>query len=126
MNNLLTIFVHKSLSDKLLPARFAKVGCHPPTPLFSLDTPLCIHSQGFLFGFFVDVVKYILRCQCEVNVRNNQGFTPLHLAASVGTISVSQCLLEGGADVNCINTQSKVSLLSHNLQAVGLSGRAAK
>ena len=60
---------------------------------------------------FVDAVNYIIRCQCQVNVRNNKGFTPIHLAASAGAINVCKCLLEGGADMNCINVQSRVSLV---------------
>ena len=53
----------------------------------------------------------MLRCQCAVNVRNNQGFTPLHLAASVGAIVVCQSLLIGGAHMNCVNTQRKVCVV---------------
>lgn len=56
-----------------------------------------------------DVVKHIITSQCEVDVRNHQGLTPLHFAASVGSNAVCERLLKGGADINCINTQCKVT-----------------
>ncbi|XP_028417540.1 ankyrin repeat, PH and SEC7 domain containing protein secG-like isoform X2 [Dendronephthya gigantea] len=58
----------------------------------------------------LDIVKHIITSRCEVDVRNNQGLTPLHLCASVGSIAVCECLLKGGADINCINTQCKNGL----------------
>ena len=63
------------------------------------------------FSFSLDSVNYLLKCHCDVNVRNNQGFTPLHLATSVGSIAVCEILLQTGAAVNCITTQCKASRL---------------
>ena len=70
-----------------------------------------IQSLSFGFFFIIGAVNYILRCQCDANARNKQGFTPLHLAASVGSIHVCQCLMEGGANINCVNTQYRVRLV---------------
>ncbi|CAB4008194.1 ankyrin repeat domain-containing 12 [Paramuricea clavata] len=78
---------------------------HVQNPIISMQRHTV--SELWVLFFIVGAVNYILRCQCDANARNKQGFTPLHLAASVGSIHLCQCLLEGGADMNCINTQCK-------------------
>ena len=54
----------------------------------------------------------MLKCKCRVDVRNKEGFTPLHLATSSGAVDVCNRLLEGGASVNDILIRRKVKLLN--------------
>uniref|UniRef100_A0A8C4WVE6 Uncharacterized protein n=1 Tax=Eptatretus burgeri TaxID=7764 RepID=A0A8C4WVE6_EPTBU len=43
-------------------------------------------------------IKVLLASGCSVNVQNNNGFTPLHLAAMYGSFNFTQFLLNEGAD----------------------------
>lgn len=45
------------------------------------------------------VVK-LLEVSTDINVKNEQGFTPLHVAAIRGNSEIVECLLERGADVH--------------------------
>ena len=61
-----------------------------------IGTPL--HSASFQ-GYLL-VVRYLLRHDVDVNIRNSDNETPLLLASWQGHLDVVQCLLEHGADIN--------------------------
>ena len=45
-------------------------------------------------------MQVLLAKRAEINTRNVQGWTPLHVAASGGDLAVVELLLKHGADVN--------------------------
>lgn len=49
----------------------------------------------------VDLLKRLLACGINPNVRNYDHRTPLHIAASEGSYSVARLFLESGASVLC-------------------------
>ena len=51
-------------------------------------------------GRDIDRLKEQLREGCDPNVKNELGFTPLHLAANYGLIEDAAILIDNGADVN--------------------------
>jgi ankyrin repeat protein len=48
----------------------------------------------------LDVVKFLVKQQAEVNAKNTGGWTPLHLAAQNGHLDVVKFLVEQQAEVN--------------------------
>ncbi|TFK73285.1 ankyrin, partial [Pluteus cervinus] len=48
----------------------------------------------------LDIARYLIDQQAEVNKVDNSGWTPLHIAVSAGHLDVVQELLGAGADVN--------------------------
>lgn len=58
----------------------------------------------------VDAVKWLIEHGADVNIRINDGFTPLVLAAQTN-IEIVQLLLEAGADVNAGNELNLVAAI---------------
>jgi ankyrin repeat protein len=56
------------------------------------------------------VAELLIRHGAEVNVRDKDGFTPLHWAADKGHLDVARLLLEMGADPNIIDKENKTPL----------------
>ncbi|MGC9105409.1 MAG: ankyrin repeat domain-containing protein [Thermoprotei archaeon] len=56
-------------------------------------------------------VKYLVEIhQCDVNIRDKDGNTPLHLAAWYGYLDIVKFLVEHGADVNARNAEGNTPL----------------
>src|ERR1019366_4309153 len=68
-----------------------------PMPWTIGNTPL--HCAA-AFDLHKDVAELLLAHKAEINAKNKEGETSLHLAALAGRKDVSQLLLESGADVN--------------------------
>ncbi|XP_046566247.1 death-associated protein kinase 1-like [Haliotis rubra] len=51
----------------------------------------------------VEVCEYLLTLHPNVDVRDNSGNTPLHLAARLGCLDVCTLLLDKGANINTVN-----------------------
>ncbi|KAJ7895111.1 ankyrin repeat-containing domain protein [Mycena leptocephala] len=48
----------------------------------------------------VDIVRFLVDKQAEVDIMDNSGWTPLHIAVSAGHDEIAQELVGAGADVN--------------------------
>lgn len=48
----------------------------------------------------MDVCKELLKKGADVNVKNGNGLTPLHFAASMGRVNLCKLFLKYGADIN--------------------------
>ncbi|XP_060065017.1 ankyrin-1-like [Ylistrum balloti] len=64
------------------------------------DTPLYLATFGILNAATPDleVITDLIEAGCDVNKANLRGYTPLHRAASKGSVPVIKCLLLYGAD----------------------------
>ena len=52
----------------------------------------------------LDVVKFLVEQQAEVNAKKDDGWTPLHSAAQNGHLDVVKFLVEQRAEVNAKST----------------------
>jgi ankyrin repeat protein len=59
----------------------------------------------------IPVIRYVFQLYPnQINIRNNEHRTPLHLAASAGDINICAILIEYGAKVNSLLRTLSVSL----------------
>ena len=49
---------------------------------------------------FQENIAYYLQMGCDINAKDNAGFTPLHEAVTKGHLNCVKLLLEQGADPN--------------------------
>lgn len=49
---------------------------------------------------YYDVAAFLIRCDCNVNARDNDLWTPMHAAASWNQPDIIELLFEYGADIN--------------------------
>ena len=62
-------------------------------------------SNSKLNEDLVEIVKLLLEYGAEVNVRNENGETPLHSASEKGQFEIINLLLKNEADVNAVNNR---------------------
>ena len=58
----------------------------------------------------VGPVKMLLEFEAEVNVQDNSGDTPLHIAARNGRTAVVEVLLKNGASTSIVNKKNQTAL----------------
>jgi hypothetical protein len=58
----------------------------------------------------INVIRFLLEHGADVNAQRNDLWTPLHLAAYNGNLTVARILLDHGADVNLRNDDGQVPL----------------
>jgi ankyrin repeat protein len=66
--------------------------------------------QGAAYHGYTNVVALLLTSKADVNPKNNQSETPLHMAAMKGDKDVTELLLANGADVNAKDTNGATPL----------------
>ncbi|MDR2642496.1 MAG: ankyrin repeat domain-containing protein [Planctomycetaceae bacterium] len=72
-------------------------------------TPL--HSVLFSKPETLEVLKYICEdCNADVNLPDNNGVTPIHLAAMSSNVDVVTLLIKKGADISIVNRYGKSGL----------------
>ncbi len=74
---------------------FLRAGMDPNTPKNGVPMLIEISMRGY-----TDTVKALLEGGAATNVRNDRGWTPLHMAVFFSHIDVTQVLLERRADVS--------------------------
>lgn len=57
-----------------------------------------------------EIIKLLVCAGAQVNAKNTQGFTPLHLAAGYGAPEVVEVLVQAGADVNIMGPTGRTPL----------------
>jgi ankyrin repeat protein len=57
-------------------------------------------------------LRILLKCGIEVDIKNEDGYTPLHVAANHGYKEVTQLLLNNGANVSIVDRDGKTPLIS--------------
>jgi ankyrin repeat protein len=80
-----------------------KHGADLKTLNFGLRTPLqvVLNVPQFLMGLgHIDSIHTLVQTQSDANVTNEEGFTPLHLAARVGSAYGVRALLAKNADID--------------------------
>ncbi len=69
----------------------------------------------------IDTVRILIEKGCDVNVRAEDGFTPLMAAANIGSLDIVKLLIDSGADVNVLDDDYDSALAcakSHNFQDI--------
>ena len=75
-------------------------------------------------------MAYLINRKANVEIRDERGFTPLHLAVTAGRIAIVRLLVNAGADVNAISSSGATPLAlalknRHREIAAFLSGARA-
>ncbi|XP_043915146.1 protein phosphatase 1 regulatory subunit 12C [Protopterus annectens] len=58
----------------------------------------------------LDMVEFLVKHKANVNHADNEGWTPLHVAASCGYVEIAKFLLKSGANVAAVNSDGDVPL----------------
>lgn len=56
----------------------------------------------------LDVVKFLVENGASVNQQDNEGWTPLHAAASCGYLNIAEYFINHGASVGIVNSEGEV------------------
>lgn len=59
---------------------------------------------------YYDVAAFLLRCECDVNARDSEGWTPLHAAAAWDQPGIIELLFEYNADVKAQTERGRIAL----------------
>jgi ankyrin repeat protein len=67
--------------------------------------PMVMDSYHYIYLYqygcgHIDVVKYLLSCGADINVRDDRRQSPLSVASMCGHCDVVKCLLASDADIN--------------------------
>ncbi|CAB1322551.1 unnamed protein product, partial [Coregonus sp. 'balchen'] len=57
-----------------------------------------------------EMVQFLVESGTDVNRGDNEGWTPLHAAASCGFIQITKYLIEHGARVGAVNSEGELPL----------------
>ncbi len=57
-----------------------------------------------------EILSELIRMNCDVNARDESGWSPLHCAVSAGAVACVEALLQAGADVNSLNSKKQLPL----------------
>ncbi|XP_066065153.1 protein phosphatase 1 regulatory subunit 12C-like, partial [Chamaea fasciata] len=66
-------------------------------------SPACIDEN-------MEVVQFLVESGADVNQADNEGWTPLHVAAACGCRQIAQYLLEHGADAAAVTSDLELPL----------------
>jgi len=69
---------------------------------------------------FPQICQYLISNQADVNLKNADGKTPLHLACNIGSTEIIEMLIKNGANINDV-TIKDLNTPSHILAKYGYS-----
>lgn len=55
----------------------------------------------------IDILKFLMEKGCDLELKNEDGFTALHWAAYVGNLDSVKTLIDKGADMKAKNSEGK-------------------
>lgn len=97
----------KAGHDDDLVALFSKPHCMPPNLKDSLGNTVLHYASG---GNHEAAVRAILRHKrCNINAQNNMGDTPLHKAASRGSLKAVELLIRANVDCTLKNNDGQTA-----------------
>uniref|UniRef100_A0A8C7EDA0 Protein phosphatase 1 regulatory subunit n=1 Tax=Nothoprocta perdicaria TaxID=30464 RepID=A0A8C7EDA0_NOTPE len=76
----------------------------------SLQLVLMEHSWGACIDDNVDMVKFLVENGANINQPDNEGWIPLHAAASCGYLDIAEYLISQGAHVGAVNSEGDTPL----------------
>ena len=77
-------------------ADIEKVGMHHRTPIY--------------YAADEEAAELLINAGSKINIQDDEGLTPLHLAAKNGFLDVAEILIRHGANVNAIDNQKQTPL----------------
>ncbi|EAW72335.1 protein phosphatase 1, regulatory (inhibitor) subunit 12C, isoform CRA_c [Homo sapiens] len=102
---------HPSGSPAQAPESVPAQGGLPP-PCIALGPRLrsCRVSAGACIDENLEVVRFLVEQGATVNQADNEGWTPLHVAASCGYLDIARYLLSHGANIAAVNSDGDLPL----------------
>ncbi|EPY89410.1 hypothetical protein CB1_000111014 [Camelus ferus] len=76
------------------------------TGLSAVITP--VHPRPACIDENLDMVKFLVENGASVNQQDNEGWTPLHAAASCGYLNIAEYFINHGASVGIVNSEGEV------------------
>ncbi|KAF0041026.1 hypothetical protein F2P81_006924 [Scophthalmus maximus] len=73
----------------------------------------CMRGAAVMFACIdenAEMVQFLVESGSDVNTGDNEGWTPLHAAASCGFIQITKYLIEHGAQVGAVNSEGELPL----------------
>ncbi len=67
-----------------------------------------LHAQSVRFR--LENTEHLIASGADVNARDDQGYTPLHLAAAADSAEVVRLLLDSGAEIDAVNNKGETPL----------------
>ncbi|XP_027715879.1 protein phosphatase 1 regulatory subunit 12C [Vombatus ursinus] len=80
-----------------------------PEPLFPGEEKV-VPSREACIDENLEVVRFLVEEGASVNQADNEGWTPLHVAASCGYLDIAQYLLSHGANIAAVNSDGDLPL----------------
>ena len=70
-----------------------------------VQKPALQHRTPLFFVSEPESTKLLIEKDADVNIKDDQGFTPLHRAAAEGFLDVAKVLIDFKANVNAVDNQ---------------------
>ncbi len=103
--------IHEAAYNHRLEILDMLLAADPPQDLGKKDHNDNILLHAVAVGNCIDAAKVVLQRKSDnINHQNTKGDTPLHDAASYGSLEIAQLLIDAGADLNISNRMSQSAI----------------